>query len=195
MRRLRFSLTRAAFLTAASSFLLYRGARWARAALLSLPRRGCARLVCGDEQIDAASIKRLFAFASDAGGRSGEAAHLDEEAYSRVVVDSNVEFNGPYDARDKPIKHLFDWLGSLDAAMLQRFLRWLTGHNAIPPLNPARPFRLLVDGKTLTELGALPSVSTCYNQLHLPPYETFIALEQKLTMAVQEGASASFELR
>ena len=159
-----------------------------------LDARECARFVCGNEQIDAATIKKLFAFATDAAGRSSAAASADEDAYSRFAVESNVEFKDAYDARDEPIVRLFAWLDSLDTAMLKRFLRWLTGHNAIPPPNPARPFRLLVDGKTLEQLDKLPAVSTCYNTLHLPPYKTFTVLEQKLTLAVKEGDSASFEL-
>jgi hypothetical protein len=159
-----------------------------------LGAKECARFVCGDEQIDAAAIKGLFAFASDADGRSAAAAHADHEAYSRRVMESDVEFNGQYDRRDAQIVHLFSWLDNLDKSMLTRFLRFLTGHNSIPPPDPARPFRLLVDGKTLTELSALPTVSTCYNLLHLPPYETFTILEDKLTKAVQMAATAGFEL-
>ena len=42
-----------------------------------------------------------------------------------------------------------------------------------------------MDGKDLTEdLGRLPSVSTCYYQLHLPPYESLEALEGKLALAI-----------
>jgi E3 ubiquitin-protein ligase HUWE1 len=43
-------------------------------------------------------------------------------------------------------------------------------------------------------IEALPSASTCFNLLLLPPYTTDEQMRERLTLAVSEGAEA-FHLR
>ncbi len=49
----------------------------------------------------------------------------------------------------------------------------------------AKPFQLLVDGKEM-ETNRLPTTSTCYYQLHCPPYPTKDVLMKKLRLAIHE---------
>ena len=91
-----------------------------------------------------------------------------------------------YSESDPQIQFLFAALDNMKPRLLKRFLFWLTGCVSIPPENPNEPFRLLVDGKGAADrLEHLPTVSACYNLLHLPPYPNQLVLEQKLTQAVR----------
>ena len=48
----------------------------------------------------------------------------------------------------------------------------------------AKPFQLLVAGKEM-ETNRLPTTSTCYYQLHCPPYTTKDVLKDKLRLAIE----------
>ena len=55
---------------------------------------------------------------------------------------------------------------------------------ALPGRAAGGAFKILVDGKDMTDLGRAPSASTCYYNIHIPNYATREILEDKLREAI-----------
>ena len=79
------------------------------------------------------------------------------------------------------------------------FLKFVTGLEAIPVVRPGRqmgdaprPFKLLVDGKGIGVERFITS-STCYAQLHLPPYASAEEVEGKLALAIEGDSGFGVE--
>ena len=132
------------------------------------------RFICGDDKLDADKLWSLFTF--------------DEEAYSQTFIDydhPSGEF-GLYMEDDPTMRHLKTVLSEFCDAERLKFFKFVSGLAAIPATRPgeAKPFQLLVDGKVL-ETNRLPTTSTCYYQLHCPPYTTKDVLKDKLRLAIE----------
>ena len=132
------------------------------------------KLICGDDKLDADKLWSLFTF--------------DEEAYSQTFIDydhPSGEF-GLYTEDDPTMRHLKTVLSEFCDAERLKFFKFVSGLAAIPATRPgeAKPFQLLVDGKVL-ETNRLPTTSTCYYQLHCPPYTTKDVLKDKLRLAIE----------
>ena len=130
--------------------------------------------ICGDDKLDADKLWSLFTF--------------DEEAYSQTFIDydhPSGEF-GLYTEDDPTMRHLKTVLSEFCDAERLKFFKFVSGLAAIPATRPgeAKPFQLLVDGKDL-ETNRLPTTSTCYYQLHCPPYPTKDVLKDKLRLAIE----------
>ena len=130
--------------------------------------------ICGDDKLDADKLWSLFTF--------------DEEAYSQTFIDydhPSGEF-GLYTEDDPTMRHLKTVLSEFCDAERLKFFKFVSGLAAIPATRPgeAKPFQLLVDGKVL-ETNRLPTTSTCYYQLHCPPYTTKDVLKDKLRLAIE----------
>ena len=130
--------------------------------------------ICGDDKLDADKLWSLFTF--------------DEEAYSQTFIDydhPSGEF-GLYTEDDPTMRHLKTVLSEFCDAERLKFFKFVSGLAAIPATRPgeAKPFQLLVDGKDL-ETNRLPTTSTCYYQLHCPPYTTKDVLKDKLRLAIE----------
>ena len=132
------------------------------------------KFICGDDKLDADKLWSLFTF--------------DEEAYSQTFIDydhPSGEF-GLYTEDDPTMRHLKTVLSEFCDAERLKFFKFVSGLAAIPATRPgeAKPFQLLVDGKVL-ETNRLPTTSTCYYQLHCPPYTTKDVLKDKLRLAIE----------
>ena len=132
------------------------------------------RFICGDDKLDADKLWSLFTF--------------DEEAYSQTFIDydhPSGEF-GLYTEDDPTMRHLKTVLSEFCDAERLKFFKFVSGLAAIPATRPgeAKPFQLLVDGKEM-ETNRLPTTSTCYYQLHCPPYTTKDVLKDKLRLAIE----------
>ena len=130
--------------------------------------------ICGDDKLDADKLWSLFTF--------------DDEAYSQTFIDydhPSGEF-GLYTEDDPTMRHLKTVLSEFCDAERLKFFKFVSGLAAIPATRPgeAKPFQLLVDGKDL-ETNRLPTTSTCYYQLHCPPYTTKDVLKDKLRLAIE----------
>ena len=130
--------------------------------------------ICGDDKLDADKLWSLFTF--------------DEEAYSQTFIDydhPSGEF-GLYTEDDPTMRHLKTVLSEFCDAERLKFFKFVSGLAAIPATRPgeAKPFQLLVDGKEM-ETNRLPTTSTCYYQLHCPPYTTKDVLKDKLRLAIE----------
>ena len=73
-------------------------------------------------------------------------------------------------------------------------MQFVTGSSRVPAggikeLNPPFTIQLVRGTANLPpEAWKLPSASTCFNLLKLPPYEDFEMLESKLSLSVLEGS-------
>ena len=129
--------------------------------------------ICGDDKLDADKLWSLFTF--------------DEEAYSQTFIEYDHTSDGIY-TRDEPtMRHLRDVLSEFCDADRLKFFKFVTGLTAIPVTRPgaAKPFQLLIDGKTWPT-DRLPQAAACYYQLHCPPYPTKDMLMDKLRTAIHE---------
>lgn len=71
-----------------------------------------------------------------------------------------------------------------------RLLQFTTGTSRIP-VNGFKDLQGSDGPRRFTiekagEVGQLPKSHTCFNRIDLPPYKSYEALEQKLTIAVEE---------
>lgn len=95
-----------------------------------------------------------------------------------------------YTENDQVIQDFWKCIRSWDAEQKSRLLQFATGTSRIP----VNGFKDLQgsDGPrrfTIEKAGEptqLPKSHTCFNRLDLPPYKSFEALNQKLTIAVEE---------
>ena len=128
--------------------------------------------ICGDDKLDADKLWSLFTF--------------DPEAYSQTAIDYEHYSGELYTEDDPTMRHLKVVLSEFCDAERLKFFKFVSGLAAIPVTRPgeAKPFQLLVDGKDL-ETNRLPTTSTCYYQLHCPPYPTKDVLKDKLRLAIE----------
>ncbi|ORY12237.1 hypothetical protein BCR34DRAFT_600795 [Clohesyomyces aquaticus] len=95
-----------------------------------------------------------------------------------------------YTESDEVVQNFWKCIRSWDAEQKSRLLQFATGTSRIP----VNGFKDLQgsDGPrrfTIEKAGEpiqLPKSHTCFNRLDLPPYKTYEALNQKLTIAVEE---------
>lgn len=95
-----------------------------------------------------------------------------------------------YQESDDVIQNFWKIVRSWDAEQKSRLLQFTTGTSRIP-VNGFKdlqgsdgPRRFTIEKSG--DPGALPKSHTCFNRLDLPPYKTHEALEQKLSVAVEE---------
>ena len=134
------------------------------------------RFVSGDAQLDSRKIWSLLTF--------------DALKYYQLQHEANFEIVGPYTEDDAPIQFLRNTLDTFTPQQLNKFFKFVTGLDAIPvcvPEHKDRAFTLFVDGKSLDKLDRLPTSSTCYRILHLPPYQTQGTLRDKLLLATENA--------
>ena len=135
--------------------------------------RQLSRFISGDDELSAESLWSLFTF--------------DQEAYNQLAIESEQYSEGLYTEDEPTMRHLRDVLSEFCDADRLKFFKFVTGLTAIPVTRPgaAKPFQLLIDGKTWPT-DRLPQASACYYQLHCPPYPTKDMLMDKLRTAIHE---------
>ncbi|KAF2004832.1 HECT-domain-containing protein [Amniculicola lignicola CBS 123094] len=114
----------------------------------------------------------------------GGIADIDVEDWKK-----HTDYRG-YTENDEVIQSFWKCIRSWDAEQKSRLLQFATGTSRIP----VNGFKDLQgsDGPrrfTIEKAGEpmqLPKAHTCFNRLDLPPYKSFEALNQKLTIAVEE---------
>eukprot|EP01012_Entosiphon_sulcatum_P001095 TRINITY_DN10196_c0_g1_i1.p1 TRINITY_DN10196_c0_g1~~TRINITY_DN10196_c0_g1_i1.p1 ORF type:complete len:1062 (+),score=170.23 TRINITY_DN10196_c0_g1_i1:32-3187(+) len=118
----------------------------------------------------------------------------------------HTKYAGGYSADHRIIKNLWKTLEEFDQKQRGRFLQFVTSCPKPPMLgfvNLHPPFciRMADDGERgegllqaigIKGIDRLPSASTCFNLLKLPPYATRSQLKEKLLYAINAGAG--FEL-
>ncbi|CAN9393403.1 unnamed protein product [Alternaria alternata] len=95
-----------------------------------------------------------------------------------------------YTENDEVIQNFWKCIRSWDAEQKSRLLQFATGTSRIP-VNGFKDLQGSDGPRRFTiekagEPNQLPKSHTCFNRLDLPPYKTFEALNQKLTIAVEE---------
>ena len=135
--------------------------------------RQLSRFISGDDELSAESLWSLFTF--------------DQEAYNQLAIESEQYSEGLYTEDEPTMRHLKVVLSEFCDADRLKFFKFVTGLTAIPVTRPgaAKPFQLLIDGKTWPT-DRLPQASACYYQLHCPPYPTKDMLMDKLRTAIHE---------
>ena len=106
---------------------------------------------------------------------------VDVDLLQRVV-----EYEG-YEATDDVVKYFWDTLREFSNDERKAFLQFVWARNRLPMKESdfEAPFKLQKD--TLKKEGdkALPSASTCFFSLSLPPYSTKELLKEKLLFAIK----------
>ncbi|KAF4536533.1 C2 calcium-dependent membrane targeting [Lasiodiplodia theobromae] len=95
-----------------------------------------------------------------------------------------------YTESDEVIQNFWKCIRSWDAEQKSRLLQFATGTSRIP-VNGFKDLQGSDGPRRFTiekagEITQLPKSHTCFNRLDLPPYKTYEALNQKLTIAVEE---------
>ncbi|EXJ86014.1 E3 ubiquitin-protein ligase hulA [Capronia coronata CBS 617.96] len=95
-----------------------------------------------------------------------------------------------YQESDEVIQNFWKIVRTWDAEQKSRLLQFATGTSRIP-VNGFKDLQGSDGPRRFTiekagEINALPKSHTCFNRLDLPPYKTYEALQQKLTIAVEE---------
>jgi len=111
-----------------------------------------------------------------------------------------VKFVGGFTATSRTVELLWDVLDEFSTEDQGRFLQFCTGSSRPPllgfgALNPPFSIRATDDASIvnfLVEIDRLPSASTCFNLLKLPPYKSKSNLKVKLLQAIRSGTG--FEL-
>ncbi|KAI9835552.1 MAG: hypothetical protein M1819_002003 [Sarea resinae] len=114
----------------------------------------------------------------------GGIADIDVEDWKK-----HTDYRG-YTESDEVIANFWKCIRSWDAEQKSRLLQFATGTSRIP-VNGFKdlqgsdgPRRFTIEKSG--EITQLPKSHTCFNRLDLPPYKTYEALNQKLTIAVEE---------
>ncbi|KAI9811485.1 MAG: hypothetical protein M1827_005468 [Pycnora praestabilis] len=114
----------------------------------------------------------------------GGIADIDIEDWKK-----HTDYRG-YTESDEVIVNFWKCIRSWDAEQKSRLLQFATGTSRIP-VNGFKdlqgsdgPRRFTIEKSG--EITQLPKSHTCFNRLDLPPYKTYDALSQKLTIAVEE---------
>ena len=103
-------------------------------------------------------------------------------------LEKNVEFIGPYSHHSQTIKDLFAILRSWDTTKRSLFLIFVTSSSNVPVGGfgqMSKPFRI----QWVSDSNKLPEAHTCFNQLDLPDYKSYVTLEEKLLFAIQNTES------
>ncbi|KAG0051212.1 hypothetical protein BGZ83_003997 [Gryganskiella cystojenkinii] len=100
-----------------------------------------------------------------------------------------------YTELDEVIQWFWKCIRSWDLEMKARLLQFTTGTSRIP-VNGFKDLQGKDGPKRFTiakfgEIGQLPKSHTCFNSIDLPPYKSYDALVNKLTLAVEEGVGFS----
>ena len=101
-------------------------------------------------------------------------------------------YSGPYDEKHPTIVMFWNVLKSLPQEDLRKFLKFTTSCSR-PPLLGFKQLEPRFGVRYAGEdIERLPSASTCFNLLKLPPYKDEKSLKEKLIYAVTAGTT--FEL-
>ncbi|KAF2204788.1 putative E3 ubiquitin-protein ligase hula [Delitschia confertaspora ATCC 74209] len=114
----------------------------------------------------------------------GGIADIDVEDWKK-----HTDYRG-YTESDEVIVNFWKCIRSWDAEQKSRLLQFATGTSRIP-VNGFKDLQGSDGPRRFTiekagEPNQLPKSHTCFNRLDLPPYKTYEALNQKLTIAVEE---------
>ncbi|KAF2759773.1 putative E3 ubiquitin-protein ligase hula [Pseudovirgaria hyperparasitica] len=114
----------------------------------------------------------------------GGIADIDVEDWKK-----HTDYRG-YTENDEVIKNFWQCIRSWDSEQKSRLLQFATGTSRIP-VNGFKDLQGSDGPRRFTiekagEANQLPKSHTCFNRLDLPAYKTFEALNQKLTIAVEE---------
>ncbi|KAJ2891994.1 hypothetical protein MKZ38_010460 [Zalerion maritima] len=114
----------------------------------------------------------------------GGIAEIDVDDWKK-----HTDYRG-YTESDEVIQFFWQTVRSWDGEQKSRLLQFTTGTSRIP-VNGFKDLQGSDGPRRFTiekagELGNLPKAHTCFNRLDLPPYKNLDALQQKLTIAVEE---------
>ncbi|ORY65091.1 E3 ubiquitin-protein ligase hula [Pseudomassariella vexata] len=114
----------------------------------------------------------------------GGIAEIDVDDWKK-----HTDYRG-YTESDEVIQFFWQTVRTWDGEQKSRLLQFTTGTSRIP-VNGFKDLQGSDGPRRFTiekagELGNLPKAHTCFNRLDLPPYKTLEALQQKMTIAVEE---------
>lgn len=125
--------------------------------------------------------------------RSEELAGLLNGSTALNVDDwkKHTEYKGGYDAYSPTVCYFWTLIESMDQAMRQRVLQFVTGSSRLP----VEGFRGLESQRGRTQrftieriprhLSVLPRAHTCFNRLDLPEYSSYAEFSKFMTMALE----------
>ena len=104
----------------------------------------------------------------------------------------NTEYH-KYQPQSLQIQWLWRALRSFSDAERARFMQFVTGTSKVPlggfanleGMHGPQKFQIHRDDRSTERL---PTAHTCFNQLDLPPYETYDKLREMLLIAITEGS-------
>lgn len=114
----------------------------------------------------------------------GGIAEIDVDDWKK-----HTDYRG-YTENDEVIKFFWQTIKSWDGEQKSRLLQFATGTSRIP-VNGFKDLQGSDGPRRFTiekagDVGNLPKSHTCFNRLDLPPYKSLDALQNKLTIAVEE---------
>ncbi|KAH8670808.1 E3 ubiquitin-protein ligase hula [Xylariales sp. PMI_506] len=114
----------------------------------------------------------------------GGIAEIDVDDWKK-----HTDYRG-YTESDEVIQFFWQTVRSWDGEQKSRLLQFTTGTSRIP-VNGFKDLQGSDGPRRFTiekagEVGNLPKAHTCFNRLDLPPYKSLEALQNKLTIAVEE---------
>ncbi|KAI0431192.1 HECT-domain-containing protein [Xylaria sp. FL1042] len=114
----------------------------------------------------------------------GGIAEIDVDDWKK-----HTDYRG-YTENDEVIQFFWQTIRSWDGEQKSRLLQFATGTSRIP-VNGFKDLQGSDGPRRFTiekagDVGNLPKAHTCFNRLDLPPYKSLEALQQKLTIAVEE---------
>ncbi|KAI1327219.1 HECT-domain-containing protein [Xylariaceae sp. FL0255] len=114
----------------------------------------------------------------------GGIAEIDVDDWKK-----HTDYRG-YTENDEVVQYFWQTIRSWDGEQKSRLLQFATGTSRIP-VNGFKDLQGSDGPRRFTiekagDVGNLPKAHTCFNRLDLPPYKSLEALQQKLTIAVEE---------
>ncbi|KAI0471339.1 HECT-domain-containing protein [Xylaria cf. heliscus] len=114
----------------------------------------------------------------------GGIAEIDVDDWKK-----HTDYRG-YTENDEVIQFFWQTIRGWDGEQKSRLLQFATGTSRIP-VNGFKDLQGSDGPRRFTiekagDVGNLPKAHTCFNRLDLPPYKSLEALQQKLTIAVEE---------
>jgi ubiquitin-protein ligase E3 C len=145
----------------------------------------CAAFVMGFREVIAPRWLSIFDVNELSVLIAGDVVTVDVDDMEKHTIYSD------YSPQDSTIRHFWKVMRDLSPEDLQLFLKFVTSCPRPPMLgfkhlNP--PLRI---GRSDPDTSRLPSSSTCFNMLKLPPYTSAHLLKEKLLLALRSGAGFS----
>ena len=122
------------------------------------------------------------------GGMNNQASKsMPEQKIPEIDIDevkNSTRYTGGYDVRSPEVKTFWAVFEQMTMKDRAKLLKFITGTSKVP-LDGFDPLFTITKGSDGSD--ALPRSHTCFNQIVVPPYETFELCRSKLTFAIENA--------